>query len=216
MLKIRPIAINDYIDLKPGYEIEFVDQINLFSFVRVEGDFTYDFEIEWTPKNKRLLQFAFLPESRFNRYQSLEVILELAGTTWKRGSLYFLSGDKRNAKVQFIGANGSLGREMENKSLRDLNWPTVNFSPLNMYAHCFQVAQEGYSEWDYTFFPIWLETSNGTVFINPWLDFSGSFYGLFFSPQFYVYNMLLKIAEYFGFQLDAPFSQAMKCVALCF
>lgn len=205
MFKIRPVSSNDYIDLKPGYEIEFVDNINLFSFLNVQGDFTYDFEIDWTPKNKRLLQFAFLPESQFSRYESIEVILELAGTTWKRGLLYFLNGDKYKARVQFIGANGTLAKEIENKSLRDLNWPIVTFTDGEMPFHAAEVVTDGYSQWDYTFFTIWLETGSETVFLNRWLGIDQTFTGLFYSPQFYVFNVLKKIAEYFGFKLDAPF-----------
>ncbi len=189
-----------------GWDLQFTDDISLFSFVRIDGEHTWDFEIPKTPKNIRLCLFANVLEATSSRVLDLQVSLIMASKLWKVGLLYFDDDEEKFFKAHFVGGNGILHKQMENLLLKDLDWPDLSYTGAPK-DHFKTVCQQGHTQHDFTLMSYAMSPGN---VVNYYDVITQAFrqeptFPFYCAPHIYVKAILRKLGEHLGFSIESLF-----------
>jgi hypothetical protein len=144
------------LDVDADTSIQFEQNFNLHDFEHVEGTKSWRFKLPKTANNLRLTGWVNLPELRSSFENNFKIRVNLAGTLWKVGLLYFIDDADAHWNVHFAGEAGLLKKLIGDLKLTDIDYPLTT-GINDMHAHALATTTASIGTYDHVFVPIELD-----------------------------------------------------------
>lgn len=162
MLEIQLADGSGRLDLYPNEKVSFVLQYNLFDFQFALGTKSWSFKLPKSPNNLKLLGHLDELFVVTEFYESVDVSINVLGSLWKTGVLYFLEEKETYFDVHFAGEMGLLKLLLQDVKLTDIDYP-VTTGISNIYSHAEDTLTGGPSSYDYVFTEVSLPKRRNTA-----------------------------------------------------
>lgn len=172
---------NEFLDLPPDLELELQDENPFLQFGdEITGGYSLPFEVDCTPKNLRLLQYAGLHQTRINNSGIDAQVFENGSQTSvgkikiEKPTINLNKTNNGKISIYYLTGISSFYQDVKNKNLRDIDtggnraflWTGYT---SGFWQHVNDVLRAAPGSYDYAFYPVinrgWMVDETDSILI---------------------------------------------------